>query len=206
MGRCSGYTIHILNKNRLGASKGEKWPVLGLFLDSGEKAYYLFVAEGVGGGNVAETWQAEIYGKEGSEATRFYASPGWLRISKACKARDGYRCQVNRCDVHGAAKVQAHHIAPRAGGGADELWNLITLCRKHHDAAENDPGRFNTKRAIRVMLGERPRKRTMPTPNPGRGCPYHPGVVCWHMVVYGSYSRDHENMTFQEYDARGSDE
>lgn len=32
--------------------------------------------------------------------------------------------------------LDPHHIIPRSAGGGDMSNNLITLCRKHHDMAE----------------------------------------------------------------------
>lgn len=33
-----------------------------------------------------------------------------------------------------------------------------------------------------------------------RGCPHHPGVVCWHMAHYGAVDKQYIGMTFKEYD------
>lgn len=37
-------------------------------------------------------------------------------------------------------------------------------------------------------------------PKTGRGCPHHPGIVCWHMVLYGGVGEQYAGMTFEEYD------
>jgi hypothetical protein len=44
--------------------------------------------------------------------------------------RDGYRCVVPGCT--GRANLQSHHIDFLSLGGADEPWNRVTLCAKHH--------------------------------------------------------------------------
>jgi len=36
-------------------------------------------------------------------------------------------------------RLDPHHVQPRGRGGPDELWNLITLCRAHHDWVHAHP-------------------------------------------------------------------
>jgi 5-methylcytosine-specific restriction endonuclease McrA len=53
---------------------------------------------------------------------------------KQVLARDRGFCQVPGCS---RAATQAHHIEYRSAGGADEPWNLISLCalcRARHKA------------------------------------------------------------------------
>lgn len=49
--------------------------------------------------------------------------------------RDGWKCRVPDCrrrnDLHG------HHIVFRSHGGDDAAWNVVTLCRRCHDAIHN---------------------------------------------------------------------
>lgn len=47
------------------------------------------------------------------------------------KERDKHRCRI--CGTGGSLHV--HHIVFRSHGGPDELWNLISLCQHHHNAA-----------------------------------------------------------------------
>lgn len=63
------------------------------------------------------------------------------------KDRDGHRCVICGFDsiVHG------HHIQPRAGGGSDELSNLVTLCPNHHAMAH--AGMISAKE-LRSIVGE----------------------------------------------------
>jgi len=44
--------------------------------------------------------------------------------------RDGFRCAVPGCTAR--RELQSHHIDFLAAGGADESWNRITLCARHH--------------------------------------------------------------------------
>jgi len=36
-------------------------------------------------------------------------------------------------------RLDPHHLWPRGRGGPDELGNLITLCRRHHDFVHGHP-------------------------------------------------------------------
>ncbi|HEY7484586.1 MAG TPA: DUF222 domain-containing protein [Streptosporangiaceae bacterium] len=51
-------------------------------------------------------------------------------LERAVRRRDR-RCRFPGCD-HAAELSQVHHIQPRSGGGATELWNLVTVCSFHH--------------------------------------------------------------------------
>lgn len=67
----------------------------------------------------------------------------WTKLREACLKRDGYRCrallpsgqQCNREDPSGK-DLRAHHVVGLKEGGANHLDNLVTLCRRHHDAIE----------------------------------------------------------------------
>jgi len=50
-------------------------------------------------------------------------------LQKRVRARDRGLCQVPGCS---RAATDAHHIDYRSAGGADEEWNLISLCAAHH--------------------------------------------------------------------------
>jgi hypothetical protein len=56
-------------------------------------------------------------------------------------ARDGYKCQCGKSGC--SEKLHVHHIVFRSQGGSDAPSNLITLCKKHHDALHN--GRLTLK-------------------------------------------------------------
>ncbi len=56
-----------------------------------------------------------------------------LKASRALKVftRDGWRCQAPRC--RSRAHLNAHHIIFRSHKGPDDPWNLVTVCRGHHE-------------------------------------------------------------------------
>jgi 5-methylcytosine-specific restriction endonuclease McrA len=66
-------------------------------------------------------------------------------LARACYARDG-GC-VMRPELGGDrpgpascyGRLDPHHVLPRGRGGADELSNLVTLCRAHHDWVHAHP-------------------------------------------------------------------
>lgn len=131
-------------------------------------------------------WRGKVY-RTMDEASSFFASDEWLKLRTACYKRDGYQCQVNGCQITGAANLAAHHIIPRDEGGADALYNLISLCNKHHDKIEEQWHEYSTRALIEaynvtVEIEEELSANI-------QECPEHPGVICWHMAVYGGMSR-----------------
>ena len=50
--------------------------------------------------------------------------------------RDGWCCQAPACT--GRRNLEQHHVTYRSAGGNDDLDNLITLCRFHHQRGEHD--------------------------------------------------------------------
>src|SRR3990172_985267 len=60
----------------------------------------------------------------------------WHKLRTACFKRDKYTCQ--RCEVHNTQGrgLNAHHLIPRSEDGADEIYNLITLCEDCHNYVE----------------------------------------------------------------------
>jgi hypothetical protein len=63
-----------------------------------------------------------------------WAIPDVVMASLAMRVfiRDGWRCQVPRC--RSRAQLNAHHIIFRSHKGPDRLWNLVAVCRRHHEA------------------------------------------------------------------------
>ena len=59
----------------------------------------------------------------------------WEVLKAIVFERDGNECV--RCD--NTTLLSAHHIKPRAEGGADAIANLVTLCKVCHDIVELDP-------------------------------------------------------------------
>lgn len=154
-------------------------------------------------GQGINNWQADIYGKQKSESDLFYASPEWEALHKACLQRDHYICQVKGCNVRGRKRLSAHHIIPREEGGADHIDNLVALCVVHHNQAHEYIGKYKTRKSIEQMItGCAKKNEDGSKKDVSRGCPYHPGIICWHMVIYGGFGRQYEGMTFQEYEDR----
>ena len=59
-------------------------------------------------------------------------------VRKAVLARDRYRCTNCRKSEDQAETLDVDHIVPRGAGGSERISNLHTLCRKCHDAKDND--------------------------------------------------------------------
>ena len=49
--------------------------------------------------------------------------------------RDGWRCAAPGCSSR--RNLEIHHIVYRSNDGSDDGWNLITLCRFHHQRGEH---------------------------------------------------------------------
>ena len=81
-------------------------------------------------------------------------------VREACFERDDYTCRS--CRQRGG-KLNAHHIWPfqRFPEWKFELWNLMTLCKRCHDAFHNAAGG-----AVRIAIGP-----FFSTPNEVRGPP-----------------------------------
>lgn len=60
---------------------------------------------------------------------------GFENVKAYVLARDGYKCQCGKSDC--SDQLHVHHIVFRSQGGSNTPPNLITLCKKHHDALHN---------------------------------------------------------------------
>jgi hypothetical protein len=49
--------------------------------------------------------------------------------------RDGWRCAAPGCSSR--RNLEVHHVVYRSHGGSDDGWNLVTLCRFHHQRGEH---------------------------------------------------------------------
>ena len=49
--------------------------------------------------------------------------------------RDGWRCAAPGCSSR--RNLEVHHVVYRSRGGCDDGWNLVTLCRFHHQRGEH---------------------------------------------------------------------
>ena len=73
---------------------------------------------------------------------RFRKTAQWVHKRAEILERDGHRCRV--CDAEMApgrynpGRLSVHHIEPLAERWDLRLedWNLLTVCDRHHDAAE----------------------------------------------------------------------
>lgn len=59
----------------------------------------------------------------------------WAAVRREVLKRDRYRCL--RCGE--SKRLEGHHIRPRAQGGSDDFWNLMTLCFACHNYMEPGP-------------------------------------------------------------------
>lgn len=57
----------------------------------------------------------------------------WEALRKACLDRDGWTCMQCGKPLEGS-DATADHVTPKAQGGVDELWNLVSLCRAHNSS------------------------------------------------------------------------
>lgn len=66
-----------------------------------------------------------------------YQQPAWRALSHAVVQRDG------ACVECGSTRyLAAHHVIPRAEGGADHPANLTTLCASCHGRASAEERRY----------------------------------------------------------------
>lgn len=85
------------------------------------------------------------YRKHGSDSDKFHSSNRWTETAKKVKERDHYLCQacLHNLDGEGVRyttdNLEVHHIDPlvEAWGSRLDWNNLVTLCRTHHEMAEN---------------------------------------------------------------------
>lgn len=73
---------------------------------------------------------------------------GWQALKAAVMERAKGRCEIRTHD-HPAQDV--HHVVPRSLGGPDVFWNLIAICRFHHDQVDEA---FANGRLVIAPLGE----------------------------------------------------
>lgn len=74
----------------------------------------------------------------GTRAKR--AAPGRRRCIEAVKLRSGGRCEARFSPDCSGRHDDAHELLPRSGGGAiDDPANVISVCRRCHDAIHDNP-------------------------------------------------------------------
>jgi 5-methylcytosine-specific restriction endonuclease McrA len=85
-----------------------------------------------------------LEGKTIHKATNpFYFSRRWRTLRQAVLRRDGYRCQVCRCDVSGPGMARVDHVKPMRTHPHLALnpANLRTLCSNHDNQSHREKGR-----------------------------------------------------------------
>lgn len=80
-----------------------------------------------------------------------YYGPNWREQARQARKRDGYTCQDCGKVQHRPA-LDVHHLVARQEFGADyvaanELANLITLCKSCHSARGSGRPRVSTEHA-----------------------------------------------------------
>jgi 5-methylcytosine-specific restriction enzyme A len=75
-------------------------------------------------------------------ANGFYDTPQWKALRRLALIRDGYRCTVCRCDVHGKGKARVDHIHSIHARPdlALVLSNLRVLCPSCDNQAHREKG------------------------------------------------------------------
>lgn len=92
----------------------------------------------------AEYFSIERRGERNPNWTGGHTSdygPNWERQKRKAKKRDNYTCQVCGYIKYGKRKIDTHHIKPYKDFNGDweranQLDNLITLCKKCHPKVE----------------------------------------------------------------------
>ena len=97
--------------------------------------------------------------KESTEITRLRTCRRWEETRKAIYERDHYMCRV--CLEQGritTGKIEAHHIVPLVEDKdlAYDVDNGITLCIKHHKAADRGEIDRDKLRRLAVMVDTPP--------------------------------------------------
>lgn len=66
------------------------------------------------------------------------AARHWERVKKLVAERDKGRCRMcgKRCSYNARYlddRADPHHIIFQSANGPDETWNVLLMCREHHD-------------------------------------------------------------------------
>ena len=121
-------------------------------------------------------WAHKVYAP--STRDTFLDSKEWRKLRRFVLERDKHHCV--RCDKRFPAKMlQAHHLIPRAEGGADRPDNLLTLCNSCHNFVEIH--NLRTRAAIIGSIESAPAQDHAPADETQ--------WLDWHLVVYGGQKR-----------------
>ncbi|MGV6875914.1 HNH endonuclease [Pseudochelatococcus sp. B33] len=86
----------------------------------------------------------------GTSTERGYGAE-WRKLRAAALARDNHLCQACLAADKLTPATDVDHVTPKSKGGADDLSNLQSLCRRHHDE--------KTAREAAEAQGRRVKKR-----------------------------------------------
>lgn len=60
----------------------------------------------------------------------------WRALVDELRSRARERCEVPTCRKSVGLRGDPHHVVKRSAGGADDLHNLVYICRDHHRATD----------------------------------------------------------------------
>jgi 5-methylcytosine-specific restriction enzyme A len=63
-----------------------------------------------------------------------YGNPHYRKNRAKALERDGYRCRFKGCGS--TNNLSVHHVIAIRDGGTNQVSNLVTLCRTHHEFME----------------------------------------------------------------------
>lgn len=94
--------------------------------------------------------------KRDSQASKYRSTAAWTKLSLQIRERDSYICQACLHNLGSNKRmrigepVEVHHIEPLEENfeARDDEYNLITLCKLHHEEAE--AGGIDAKALIRI--------------------------------------------------------
>lgn len=114
-----------------------------------------------------------MHQKTPTEESSFRSSSKWTHKSLHIRERDSFLCQACLHGLDGTRRIttehlEVHHIRPLCDSWDDRLNddNLITLCREHHEAAEQ--GAINVEVLEQIARANTDRQD-------GKGCDIPPG-------------------------------
>lgn len=103
--------------------------------------------------------------KTPTEMSKFRGSSAWRKVSLGVRARDKHMCQVcltgkyNTSFIYNFKNLEVHHIVPIVEDWSKRLDmdNCITVCRYHHELAED--GTISRKELIEIVKDQTTKDR-----------------------------------------------
>lgn len=117
-------------------------------------------------------WKPKVYHPKAVESKKFKTT-NWFNTRDYVFNRDGYCCQMCKESLNDLT-LSIHHIKPRKKGGTNHPKNLISLCVRCHDIAEEYE--MSKRSMLQYWANQR---ATRPKSN----------GVRWQQWVYGGYKR-----------------